>query len=101
MQGCLGRQVSLDGVAEVVLAGGLFRREGSLVIDVQFSPALCRLGNRQRSPGLRQLSFGLIEDTSHSPVRDKKVRRQQMVDRALAAIADWKEATARRVLLPA
>ena len=32
------------------------------------------------------VTFGLIEDTSHSPVRDKQVRRQQMVDRALAAI---------------
>jgi methylenetetrahydrofolate--tRNA-(uracil-5-)-methyltransferase len=36
------------------------------------------------------VTFGLIEDTSHSPVRDKQVRRQMMVDRALAAIADWK-----------
>ncbi len=40
------------------------------------------------------VTFGLIEDTSHSPVRDKSVRRQQMVDRALAAIGEWKEATA-------
>ncbi len=38
------------------------------------------------------VTFGLIEDTSHSPVRDKAVRRRQMVDRALAAIAEWKEA---------
>ena len=42
------------------------------------------------------VTFGLIEDTSHSPVRDKAVRRQQMVDRALAAIADWKEETSLR-----
>ena len=40
------------------------------------------------------VTFGLIEDTSHSPVRDKAVRRQQMVDRALAAISEWKEQTA-------
>jgi len=38
------------------------------------------------------VTFGLIEDSSHSPVRDKQVRRQQMVDRALAAIDDWKRA---------
>ena len=38
------------------------------------------------------VTFGLIEDSSHSPVRDKQVRRQQMVDRALAAIAGWREA---------
>jgi len=36
------------------------------------------------------VTFGLIEDTSHSPVRDKAVRRQRMVDRALAAISEWK-----------
>ena len=36
------------------------------------------------------VTFGLIEDSSHSPVRDRQVRRQQMVDRALAAIAEWK-----------
>jgi methylenetetrahydrofolate--tRNA-(uracil-5-)-methyltransferase len=42
------------------------------------------------------VTFGLIEDTSHSPVRDKAVRRQQIVDRALAAIAEWKEETSLR-----
>ena len=36
------------------------------------------------------VTFGLIEDSSHSPVRDKQVRRQQMVDRALAATSAWK-----------
>src|SRR5438132_815240 len=42
------------------------------------------------------VTFGLIEDTSHSPVRDKAVRRQQMVDRALAAMSEWRDATAAR-----
>ncbi len=36
------------------------------------------------------VTFGLIEDTSHSPVRDKQLRRQRMVERALGAIAEWK-----------
>ena len=36
------------------------------------------------------VTFGLIEDTSHSPIRDKAVRRQRMVERALAAIWEWK-----------
>jgi methylenetetrahydrofolate--tRNA-(uracil-5-)-methyltransferase len=36
------------------------------------------------------VTFGLIEDTSHSPVRDKAIRRQRIVDRALAAIGEWK-----------
>jgi methylenetetrahydrofolate--tRNA-(uracil-5-)-methyltransferase len=38
------------------------------------------------------VTFGLIEDTSHSPIRDKQERRRRMVDRALAAIRDWREA---------
>jgi methylenetetrahydrofolate--tRNA-(uracil-5-)-methyltransferase len=40
------------------------------------------------------VTFGLIEDTSHSPIRDKAERRRQMVERALAAIREWREATA-------
>jgi methylenetetrahydrofolate--tRNA-(uracil-5-)-methyltransferase len=40
------------------------------------------------------VTFGLIEDTSHSPIRDKGERRQQLVDRALSAMREWKEATA-------
>ncbi len=36
------------------------------------------------------VTFGLIEDTSHSPVKDKAARRKAMVERALAAIRDWK-----------
>lgn len=38
------------------------------------------------------VTFGLIEDTSHSPVRDKRERRRRMVERALAAIRDWRSA---------
>jgi methylenetetrahydrofolate--tRNA-(uracil-5-)-methyltransferase len=37
------------------------------------------------------VTFGLIEDTSHSPIRDKAARRKLMVERALAAIRDWKQ----------
>jgi len=37
------------------------------------------------------VTFGLIEDTSHSPIRDKAARRKMMVERALAAIAEWKK----------
>jgi methylenetetrahydrofolate--tRNA-(uracil-5-)-methyltransferase len=36
------------------------------------------------------VTFGLIEDTSHSPVRDKAARRKLMVERALSAIGEWK-----------
>ncbi|HSP93019.1 MAG TPA: methylenetetrahydrofolate--tRNA-(uracil(54)-C(5))-methyltransferase (FADH(2)-oxidizing) TrmFO [Thermoanaerobaculia bacterium] len=37
------------------------------------------------------VTFGLIEDTSHSPIRDKAARRKMMAERALAAIGEWKE----------
>jgi methylenetetrahydrofolate--tRNA-(uracil-5-)-methyltransferase len=37
------------------------------------------------------VTFGLIEDTSHSPVRDKADRRRRIVERALAAIREWRE----------
>src|SRR5262245_23896853 len=37
------------------------------------------------------VTFGLIEDTSHSPIRDKTARRKLMVDRALAAIESWRD----------
>jgi methylenetetrahydrofolate--tRNA-(uracil-5-)-methyltransferase len=40
------------------------------------------------------VTFGLIEDTSHSPIRDRAARRRQMVERALAAIREWKEQAA-------
>jgi methylenetetrahydrofolate--tRNA-(uracil-5-)-methyltransferase len=40
------------------------------------------------------VTFGMIEDTSHSPIRDKAERRRRMVERALAAIREWRETTA-------
>jgi methylenetetrahydrofolate--tRNA-(uracil-5-)-methyltransferase len=40
------------------------------------------------------VTFGMIEDTSRPEIRDKKERRRRMVDRALAAIREWREATA-------
>jgi methylenetetrahydrofolate--tRNA-(uracil-5-)-methyltransferase len=47
------------------------------------------------------VTFGLIEDTSHSPIRDKTSRRKMMVDRALAAIGEWKlESEARLEVVP-
>jgi len=44
------------------------------------------------------VTFGLIEDTSHSPIRDKAERRRQMVERALAAIREWNLETQPRLL---
>ncbi len=40
------------------------------------------------------VTFGMIEDSSHSPIRDKAARREMLVERALAAIGEWKRATA-------
>jgi methylenetetrahydrofolate--tRNA-(uracil-5-)-methyltransferase len=44
------------------------------------------------------VTFGLMEDTSHSPIRDKTARRKMMVERALAAISDWKSQTASEIV---
>jgi methylenetetrahydrofolate--tRNA-(uracil-5-)-methyltransferase len=57
--------------------GSLARHCSERPLDVKFEPM--------------NVTFGLIEDTSHSPVKDKQLRRQRMVDRALAAIAEWKD----------
>jgi methylenetetrahydrofolate--tRNA-(uracil-5-)-methyltransferase len=40
------------------------------------------------------VTFGMIEDTSRPEIRDKKERRRRMVERALSAIREWREATA-------
>jgi methylenetetrahydrofolate--tRNA-(uracil-5-)-methyltransferase len=42
------------------------------------------------------VTFGMIEDTSHSPIRDKSRRRELLVERALTAMLEWKEETAAR-----
>ena len=46
------------------------------------------------------VTFGLIEDTSHSPIRDKAERRRRMVERALAAIREWKDAISAEAAVP-
>ena len=75
-------------------------REGREPVPVPYTTAIGSLARHcSERPAMKtfepmNVTFGLIEDTSHSPIRDKAVRRQQMVDRALAAIAEWKEMTA-------
>ena len=70
--------------------------EGREVVPVPYATAIGSLARHcsERPPREKfepmNVTFGLIEDTSHSPVRDKQLRRQQMVDRALSAIGDWK-----------
>ncbi len=70
--------------------------EGREPVPVPYTTAIGSLARHcsERPPSEKfepmNVTFGLIEDSSHSPVRDKQVRRQQMVDRALAAIGEWK-----------
>ena len=72
--------------------------EGREPVPIPYTTAIGSLARHcsERPPSEKfepmNVTFGLIEDSSHSPVRDKQVRRQQMVDRALAAIAAWKDA---------
>jgi methylenetetrahydrofolate--tRNA-(uracil-5-)-methyltransferase len=81
--------------------------EGREPVPVPYTTAIGSLARHcsQRPPTKAfepmNVTFGLIEDTSHSPIRDRAARRQQMVDRALAAIAEWKEATAAREMVGA
>ena len=44
------------------------------------------------------VTFGLIEDTSHSPIRDRAERRRRIAERALARIREWRETVERREL---
>jgi methylenetetrahydrofolate--tRNA-(uracil-5-)-methyltransferase len=72
--------------------------EGRQPVPVPYTTALGSLARHcsERPPEQKfepmNVTFGLIEDTSHSPLRDKAKRRQMLVDRALAAIHDWKDA---------
>jgi methylenetetrahydrofolate--tRNA-(uracil-5-)-methyltransferase len=79
-------------------------REGREPVPVPYTTAIGSLARHcSERPATKtfepmNVTFGLIEDTSHSPIRDKAVRRQQMVDRALTAIAEWKEMTAAQAI---
>ena len=71
--------------------------EGREPVPIPYTTAMGSLSRHcsERPPSEKfepmNVTFGLIEDTSHSPIRDKQIRRQKMVDRALAGVADWKE----------
>jgi len=70
--------------------------EGREAVPVPYSTAIGSLARHCSERPLdakfepMNVTFGLIEDSSHSPVRDKRLRRQRMVDRALCAIGEWK-----------
>jgi folate-dependent tRNA-U54 methylase TrmFO/GidA len=46
------------------------------------------------------VTFGLIEDTSHSPIRDRHARREQLSRRALEAIREFRDAVEPAAALP-
>src|SRR5207248_10178589 len=79
--------------------------EGREPEPIPFTSAIGSLARHcsERPPGEKfepmNVTFGLIEDSSHSPVRDKKIRRQRLVERALADIAAWKDAIAQDVVV--
>jgi methylenetetrahydrofolate--tRNA-(uracil-5-)-methyltransferase len=79
-------------------------REGREPVPVPYTTAIGSLARHcSERPATKtfepmNVTFGLIEDTSHSPIRDRALRRQQMVDRALAAIAEWKDMTAAQAI---
>jgi methylenetetrahydrofolate--tRNA-(uracil-5-)-methyltransferase len=99
-----GQITGVEGYVESAATGLAVGRtlaqilEGREPVPVPYTTAIGSLARHcsERPPSEKfepmNVTFGLIEDSSHSPVRDKQVRRQQMVDRALAAIAAWREA---------
>ena len=74
--------------------------EGREPKPVPYTTAIGSLARHcsQRPPDQKfepmNVTFGLIEDTSHSPIRDKARRREMMVARALAAIREWRDSIA-------
>ena len=76
--------------------------EGREPIPVPYTTALGSLARHcSERPATKtfepmNVTFGMIEDTSHSPIRDRAKRRELMVDRALAAMREWRDATAAR-----
>jgi methylenetetrahydrofolate--tRNA-(uracil-5-)-methyltransferase len=72
--------------------------EGREPVPVPYTTAIGSLARHcsERPPDKpfepMNVTFGLIEDTSHSPIRDKSARRKMMVERALRAIEEWKQA---------
>ena len=97
-----GQITGVEGYVESAATGLAVGRtlaqvlEGREPVPIPYTTAIGSLARHcsERPPSEKfepmNVTFGLIEDTSHSPVRDKQVRRQRMVDRALAAIDEWK-----------
>jgi methylenetetrahydrofolate--tRNA-(uracil-5-)-methyltransferase len=106
-----GQITGVEGYVESAATGLAVGRtlcqilEGREPVPIPYTSAIGSLARHcsERDPKERfepmNVTFGLIEDTSHSPIRDKAARRKQMVDRALAAIADWKSQTAPEAVL--
>jgi methylenetetrahydrofolate--tRNA-(uracil-5-)-methyltransferase len=100
-----GQITGVEGYVESAATGLAVGRalsqilEGREPVPIPYTTAIGSLARHcsERPPSEKfepmNVTFGLIEDSSHSPIRDKQVRRQQMVDRALAAIAEWRDAS--------
>jgi methylenetetrahydrofolate--tRNA-(uracil-5-)-methyltransferase len=72
--------------------------EGREPLPIPYETAIGSLARHcsERPPSEKfepmNVTFGLIEDTSRSPVRDRQKRRAAMAERALSAIAGWRDA---------
>lgn len=98
-----GQITGVEGYVESAATGLAVGRtlsqllEGREPVPIPYTTAIGSLARHcsERPPSEKfepmNVTFGLIEDSSHSPVRDKQIRRQQLVDRALAAIDAWKQ----------
>ena len=62
-----GREVVLDGIVEILLAGGLLFCQGRVALDIKFSAALHSLSVGKSGFRLRQLALGLVQGCLKRP----------------------------------
>ena len=78
-----GRKVVLDGVVEILLAGGLLFCQWSVALDIEFRAALHRHGIGERGFRLGQLALGLVESCLKRPGVDLEEKLALLDERAL------------------
>jgi methylenetetrahydrofolate--tRNA-(uracil-5-)-methyltransferase len=106
-----GQITGVEGYVESAATGLAVGRtlaqilEGREPVPLPYTTAIGSLARHcsERNPAEKfepmNVTFGLIEDTSHSPIRDRTERRRRMVDRALGGIREWRESVEGREMV--
>ena len=98
----------LESAATGLMVGATLSQllEGREPLPLPFSTALGALSRHvsESDPAHyapMNVTFGLIDDSALPPIRDRGRRREEIVRRALAAVAAWRDAALGRGLAPA